>query len=125
MTIWLIKRTKNKPFYLYIRFTRGFWHIGFYYKGGDEVLFPLNPKYWFKRQFFLSISFETWFRSLKDLDKTWKKYEESFRKRSLNLYSNEENNITEGHIKRIVKNIHTNVKPVVPPPSPQRKEEKE
>ena len=60
----------------------------------------------------------------------WKDYQESFRKRPLSLYSNEEdkqhsiiNIISESYMKRPVKNIRTN-SPVTPPPTPQPKEKK-
>ena len=124
MLIKIIKRTKKRRFYLSLYVNRWKISIIFYYKG-DEVEVPISLIKWLQGKRFFSTSFGMYFRSLTELDQMWEDYQESFRKRPLNLYSNEENNITEGHIKRIVKNYRTNVKPVVSPPSPQPKEEKE
>ena len=124
MLIKIIKRTKKRHFYLSLYVKRLKLSIIFYYKG-DEIEVPISLVKWLQGKRFFSTSFGMYFRSLKELDQMWKDYEESFRKRPLNPYGNEEDSITEGHIKRIVKNYRINVKPVVPPPSPQPKEEEE
>lgn len=131
MLIKIIKRTKKRRFYLSLRIKRWKLSIIFYYKG-DEIEMPISLIKWLRKKRFFSTSFGMYFKSLKELDQMWEDYQESFRKRPLNLYDGEEdkqhsiiNIISESYMKRPVKNIRTNVSPVTPPPAPQPKEEKE
>ena len=89
MLIRIIKRTKKRRFYLSLYVNRWELSIIFYYKG-DEVEVPISLIKWLQGKRFFSTSFGMYFRSLKELDQMWEDYQESFRKRPLNLYSNEE-----------------------------------
>jgi len=116
MLIKIIKRTKKRRFYLSLYVKRWKISIIFYYKG-DEVEVPISLIKWLQGKRFFSTSFGMYFRSLKELDQMWENYQESFRKRPLNLYSNEEDKqhsiidiISESYIKRPAENINMNIK---------------
>ena len=89
MLIRIIKRTKKRRFYLSLSANR--WELSIiFYHNGNEVEVPISLIKWLQGKRFFSTSFGMYFRSLKELDQMWKDYQESFRKRPLNLYDNEE-----------------------------------
>jgi len=116
MLIKIIKRTKKRRFYLSLYVSR--WELSIiFYHNGDEVEVPISLIKLLRGKRFFSTSFGMYFRSLKELDQMWEDYQESFRKRPLNLYSNEEYKqhsiidiISESYVKRPIENINPKIK---------------